>query len=104
MHKISQKDAQPILEILAQELVKAKLDKLNFLSKLYLWLQRTFVEQIMFKNNKKRLADLVQSHAEGEVTVPTELEVIMKEEATEIINNLYDNSEGSRTIAHLIAK
>jgi len=37
---------------------------------------------------------LYEKHAKGEVVIPTELEVIMFEEAIDKIDKLYDNRDG----------
>ena len=48
VEKVSQEDADGVCKQLAQEFVQAKVGKLNRLSRLYLWLHKHFVEQIMF--------------------------------------------------------
>ena len=58
----------------------------------------------MFKNNKKKLTELVHCHAMGEVAVPTELEQIMMDESEEIIKKMYDNKQGAIDMAFLIQK
>ena len=58
----------------------------------------------MFKNQKKELEELKQKLAEGSINVPTELETLMTIEAQELIQNHYDNLEGSKKLANLIKK
>ena len=70
----------------------------------YNWLNKTFTEQILFKNNKKELEDLKLKHAQGEVYIPTELEKIMKIEAVEVIKQYYDNIEGGEELTLLLNK
>jgi hypothetical protein len=104
IRKLSQAEQQGILARLSQEFVKKKMEKLNFGSRLYLWLNRTFVEQIMFKNDKENLTQLLEAQSKGGVDVPTELEQIMLEEAKEIISKRYDNREGADEITALMIK
>jgi hypothetical protein len=61
--------------------VKEKLSKLNMLSRWYLWLNKSFVELIMFKNEKDTIEELFESHSKGQVDTPTELETILEEDA-----------------------
>lgn len=70
----------------------------------YNWLNKTFTEQILFKNNKKELEALKFKHAQGEVYIPTELEKIMKIEAVEAIKQHYDNIEGGEELTLLLNK
>lgn len=93
-----------IHQTLAKELVEAKKKKLNCLSRLYLWLQDTFVQKILFKNTQDELNTIVAAQSKGEVHVPSELERVMHEEALEIIRNKYDHADGSREIQNLIRK
>ena len=44
---------------LAHEFVTAKLEKLNWMSKLYLYLNTHFVTKIMLKNDKDKLIELL---------------------------------------------
>jgi hypothetical protein len=53
--------------------------------RIYLWLNKTFTEQIMFKNKREELEALKHQHATGHVEIPTELEALMKVEAQELI-------------------
>jgi len=49
----------------------------------------------MFKNKPKVLDDILLKHARGDIDVPTELEILMHEEAEHLIEEIYDNSEGA---------
>ena len=74
------------------------------LAKFYIALNTYFTEQIMFKNNKEELETIVQSHAEGQVKIPTELEKIMTVESEDLIKARYDHHEGKRELAELLIK
>jgi len=71
---------------------------------MYLYFQNNFVDQVMFKNNRKQLDESVNDHAKGENHTPCELEVIMKKEAHEIITRFYDSSDGARNLAALLKR
>jgi len=62
---------------LATDFAKSKLKKLKWYVRYYNWLNRTFTTQVLFKNNRQELETLRQGFAEGNTTVPTELERIM---------------------------
>jgi len=47
--------------------VAEKLKKMRKSVRFYLWLNKTFTEQIMFKNNKEQLKQIVKLHAAGDV-------------------------------------
>jgi hypothetical protein len=49
----------------------------------------------MLKNEKKELEELRRSHANGEITTPTELEKLMLYETEQIISRHFDNKNGS---------
>ena len=51
--KISTEESMMLQKKLAKEFVKEKLKKMRMSVRLYLWLNKTFTEQIMFKNNKE---------------------------------------------------
>jgi len=72
--------------------------------RIYLWLNRTFTEQIMFKNKRAELELLKFQHAAGHVDIPTELESLMKVEAEELIQQHYDHSKGLEELTVLMAK
>lgn len=76
-------------------MVADKKSRFNVLTKLYLWLNHTFVEGIMLKNNLKQLNELMKEHAAGSTDVPTELDIMLKEEALDIVKEKFDNIEGS---------
>jgi len=69
---------------------------------LYLFLNDTFVEKILFKNKTEELRELNRQHAAGSVEVPTELDVIMKSEAEFLIRDKYDNTGGAIELNNLI--
>jgi hypothetical protein len=101
---ISSDDSKQLQLNLADEFVKAKMKKMKWYVRFYNWLNKTFTEQILFKNNKKELEDLKLKHAQGEVYIPTELEKIMKIEAVEVIKQYYDNIEGGEELTLLLNK
>jgi len=101
---MSRGDSQRVQQRLAREFVDAKLKKINWLSCLYQWLQTNFVNQIMFKNKPKVLGQLLKTHAEGEVYIPTELEAMMLEDARYLIRERYDNRIGINDLQALISK
>jgi hypothetical protein len=47
---------------------------------------------------------LVREHSKGEVETPTELDVIMKEDAEFLINDRYDNLEGAEKMLELVSQ
>jgi hypothetical protein len=49
----------------------------------------------MLKNNLKQLNELMKEHAAGSTDVPTELDIMLKEEALDIVKEKFDNIEGS---------
>lgn len=100
--KISPEDREHLHRKLAVEFVKSKMGKHRICVRLYLWLQETFVELIMFKNQKSELESLKTKLATGSVHVPTELESLMTIEAQELIENHYDNLEGEKELFKLI--
>jgi len=89
---------------LATEFVKAKMTKVRSLVKWYLWFNKSFTEQIMFKNNKQQLREIVKQHSAGEVNIQTELERMMTIEAEEIIRSFYDHTQGKRELQVLLQK
>jgi hypothetical protein len=52
----------------------------------------------LFKNKEEQIKAIYQKHAKGEVNIPTELEVIMLEEAIEKIDKQYDHLEGKNQL------
>ena len=60
---ISSEESLELQAKLADEFVKAKLKKMNWYVRFYNWLNKTFTEQILFKNNKKELEALKFKHA-----------------------------------------
>ena len=80
LKKMSQGQSKELQLKLAKEFVESKMKRVNCLTKLYLWLNKNFTEQILFKNRPKRLNELFETHCKGEIYVPTELEQMMEEE------------------------
>jgi hypothetical protein len=78
---------------LAKEFVIEKKEKLNQMAKFYQWMINTFVEKIMFKNKKAELEELLADHSKGNTEIPTELDVIMRDEALFLIEQHYDTAE-----------
>lgn len=92
-----------MLDILIKQFVNEKKKKLNCLSKIYLLLNDCFVEKILFKNNAEQLKQLLNEHSTGSIEIPTELDVIMKEDAEFLIKDKYDNKEGAKDMQRLIS-
>jgi len=65
--KISTEESMLLQKKLAKEFVAEKLKKMRKSVRFYLWLNKTFTEQIMFKNNKEQLKQIVKLHAAGDV-------------------------------------
>jgi len=80
------------------------MQKMAWYVRFYNWLNKTFTEQILFKNNKEELLALKLEHAKGEVFIPTELEKIMRIEAGEHIRLLYDHVKGGEELTRLLAR
>lgn len=102
--KISVEESTALQQRLADEFVAAKLKKMRSIVRLYLWLNRTFTTQIMFKNNREDLERILREHAAGGVGVQTELERIMTVEALEFIKQHYDHTGGKKELSLLLAK
>ena len=47
----------------------------------------------MFKNRKAELEELLTDHSKGNTVIPTELDVIMMDEANFLIEQYYDTAE-----------
>jgi hypothetical protein len=60
--RISQDKATELFKKLVPEFVEAKKQKLNFGASVYLYLNQTFSQLIMFKNEEDELEKIVQSH------------------------------------------
>lgn len=60
--------------------MESKIKRVNCMTKLYLFLNKNFTEQILFKNRENKLNQLFETHCQGEIFVPTELEQMMEEE------------------------
>jgi len=58
----------------------------------------------MLKNQPAVLNDLVQKHAAGSSDIPSELDIIMLEEATELIKDNYDNKQGGQELYNMLAR
>jgi len=84
--------------------VSAKLKKMRPLVGLYIWLNRTWTTQIMFKNKREDLEEIIREHAAGGVAIQTELERLMTIEAREFIAHHYDHSGGRQELSILLAK
>jgi len=100
--RISQEQAQPIFDLLQKDLVKAKMEDMNVLTKIYQYLNRTFVERIMLENRREKLTALNQSHAAGSVETPTELETMIREEAMFVVKERFDHLAGSEELFVLL--
>lgn len=100
--RISQEEAQPIFDLLQKDLVKAKMEDMNVLTKIYQYLNRTFVERVMLENRREKLTTLNQSHAAGSVETPTELETMIREEAMFVVKERFDHLAGSEELFVLL--
>lgn len=89
-NKVSREEAEKIFENLADEFVKSKKSKLNRCARCYLCLNKCCVNNIMLKNDKATLEEIVKSQAEGSTETPSELEKIMKSEAKYMVRKFYD--------------
>lgn len=67
-----------------------------------MYLQRNFVNTIIFKNEEDSLLPALEKHRVGELSTPSELEEIMMKEAIELIKNCYDNYNGSIKMYRLV--
>lgn len=101
---ISPEDRERLHFDLAEKFVKSKIGKIRKCVKLYIWLNKTFTEQIMFKNQIKELEALKLQHARGHVEIPTELEALMIVEAHELIKLQYDHLKGQEELTILLAR
>lgn len=99
---MSPEDRELIHLTLATEFVRSKMKKQRICVQFYVWLQNTFVEKLIFKNERQNLEILKKKLAEGSINVPTELETLMISEAQEFIQHSYDNKEGSMELAKLL--
>jgi hypothetical protein len=99
--RIQEEVAEELYERLATEFVKTKVEKLNICSRLYLYLQHTFVQQVMFRNDRASLEAVVKQHAKGEIQTLCELEVIMRDEAKELIRQSFDTVGGAGKLINL---
>jgi hypothetical protein len=61
--KLSKDEADEIIKLLTVEFVKSKKGKLSRSVRFYNWLNLTFTDQIMFKNDKEELEELKTKHA-----------------------------------------
>jgi hypothetical protein len=52
---MNEEETDQFIKLLSKEFVKVKLNKLNMLSGWYLFLNKSFVELIMFKNEKETI-------------------------------------------------
>lgn len=96
--KVSVDESRMIQNKLMLEFVKEKKKKLNCCAKIYLGLQNCCVEKIMFKNKRAEIEKLLDEQLKGGIEVPTELEVIMMDEAKDMIEEKFDNLEGSKEL------
>jgi len=102
--KVSPEEAEMIYEKLAKEIVASKKDKLSRTARCYLCLNSCCINNLMIKNEKKELQDLVESHARGDMAVPCELEKIMKTEVKQLIKKTYDKTSGAEDLHLLLQK
>lgn len=100
--RISQEQAQPIFDLLQRDLVKAKMENMNVLTKIYQYLNKTFVERVMLENRREKLTALNQSHAAGSVETPTELDTMIREEAMFVVKERFDHLAGSEELFVLL--
>lgn len=101
---MTKEEAKHLCERLADEFVEAKEQKMRCHARLYLWLTKTLTEQIMFKNRPANLDALRQKIGQGEITVPTELENIMRAEAYELVSRHFDHTEGAEELYAILRR
>jgi hypothetical protein len=51
--------------LLIEQLLAQKMKKRGKCVRFYIWLHESFTEQILFKNEKSELEEIVRSHASG---------------------------------------
>jgi len=56
----------------------------------------------MFKNEEDQLNTILETHRKGDVQIPTELEVIMTEDAEQLIKESFDHIEGANQLSRLL--
>ena len=79
--KLSEQETDKFIQELAKAFILEKISVLNTRSQIYLWLNQSYVELIMFKNDEQNLNKICDAHLKGQVSTPTELEQIMEDEA-----------------------
>lgn len=101
---MSEQETNDFIDHITKAFVKQKLESLNTLSQIYLYLNNTFVELIMFKNSEDNIQNLFESHSRGNTETPTELEEILEDEAKFYIKKLYDNKRGAAELFNIEKK
>ena len=56
----------------------------------------------MLKNNREQLDELMKDLAAGGTDVPTELDIMLREEALDIVKEKFDNIEGAATLERIV--
>jgi hypothetical protein len=102
MKKLTADQSAKICEEIAYVFVEDKKEKMRSCVSWYLWLQRSFTQPIMFKNQEDHLGEVKTKLAQGDPFVPTELERIMMQEAKELIFKHYDNVTGAQELYVLL--
>jgi len=70
-------EKEKIYQTLTSEFIAAKQAKLNSCARLHIWLNKSFTQQILFKNKKAELEKIVKEHAMGGIDTSCELENTM---------------------------
>jgi len=61
----------------------------------YVWFHENLTEQILFKNERSELEEIVKSHASGEIKTSTEFEKLMRTELKELVKIHLDSKENN---------
>ena len=75
---------------------------MNVLTKIYQYLNRTFVERVMLENRREKLDTLNATHAAGSVETPTELETMIRDEAMFAVKERFDHLAGAAELFLLL--
>ncbi len=94
-HKIPSEEISEKTDQLIEQLLAQKMKKRGACVNFYLWLHESFTEQILFKNEKSELEEILKSHASGEIKTPTELEKLMRTELKELVKIHLDSKENN---------
>ena len=85
-------------------MVEQKIKKINCLVDIYQFVNKNWVDQMCFISDKEEIDQLVKEHSQGGISIPTELETIMVEEAFEFIMQQFEakNKKSNNVLDKLI--